>query len=246
MLLARARSSSEMSEKVDKKDELSVGGYRVPASDRAIERRSDSLVMRGLQDLEAAEQEIRNLQDIFGRLDKINLSYGRGTADTDQLGIWKAGDTFTVFTGDSEPDGDDLGGPYVLDSFLVGSDELDFWKDMGDPQELTQEKLGSALRKYRARLLDGLWPGRIREVTPPSESRLMVGMDLFKNNHISLALAIWSEPDGARVEIDGSFVGNTSLTTEIEPGEHSVVLTRLGYDTWSRKLKVRVPEHWSR
>jgi hypothetical protein len=249
---------SQVSDDMDKKAAATAGNYLVPASDAEIARRSDSLVARGLRDLEAAEQDTQNRPEIFEqldpelfeRLDKIYLSYGRGTAESELSGFWKAGDTFTRFVGDLEPDGDDMGGFYELDSFLVGNDDLDFWNEIGDSAALTQEKLRDGIRKYLPKLLGRQTPGEhARAVSPPS-SRIFVGADLFSSSrhNIALGLAIWSYPEGADVEIDGSLVGNTesSLAVAIAPGEHSVVLRKAGYETWSRKLKVRVPEGWSR
>jgi hypothetical protein len=48
---------------------------------------------------------------------------------------------------------------------------------------------------------------------------------------------VMSAPDGADIEIDGSFVGNTPSTVEIAAGEHSVVIKKAGYEIWERKLK---------
>jgi hypothetical protein len=47
-----------------------------------------------------------------------------------------------------------------------------------------------------------------------------------------------STPDGADIEIDGSFVGNTPSVVELSAGEHVVVLKKSGYKPWQRKLKI--------
>lgn len=47
-----------------------------------------------------------------------------------------------------------------------------------------------------------------------------------------------SMPDGADIEIDGSFVGNTPSLVELAPGEHVVIVKKSGYKPWERKLKV--------
>jgi len=49
---------------------------------------------------------------------------------------------------------------------------------------------------------------------------------------------VTSIPDGADVEIDGSFVGNTPSTIEVAAGEHAVTVRKSGYKPWERKLKV--------
>jgi hypothetical protein len=47
-----------------------------------------------------------------------------------------------------------------------------------------------------------------------------------------------STPDGADIEIDGSFVGNTPSSVELAVGEHMVVVKKSGYKPWERKLKI--------
>jgi hypothetical protein len=51
-------------------------------------------------------------------------------------------------------------------------------------------------------------------------------------------LAISSNPDGADIEIDGGFVGNTPSSIETTPGEHVVVIHKKGFKDWQRKVKV--------
>jgi hypothetical protein len=53
-----------------------------------------------------------------------------------------------------------------------------------------------------------------------------------------LKVSVTSTPDGADIEIDGSFVGNTPSVVELTPGEHVVVVKKSGYKAWERKLKV--------
>lgn len=51
-------------------------------------------------------------------------------------------------------------------------------------------------------------------------------------------LSIASIPDGADIEIDGSFVGNTPSDLKVPEGDHSVVVKKSGYKNWERKMKV--------
>jgi CRISPR/Cas system-associated exonuclease Cas4 (RecB family) len=51
-------------------------------------------------------------------------------------------------------------------------------------------------------------------------------------------ISVASTPDGADIEIDGSFVGNTPSVVELAPGDHVVIVTKSGYKSWQRKLKV--------
>jgi len=51
-------------------------------------------------------------------------------------------------------------------------------------------------------------------------------------------LEIQSEPNGADIEVDGAFMGNTPSVLELPPGEHVVRVKKSGYKTWERKLKL--------
>jgi hypothetical protein len=51
-------------------------------------------------------------------------------------------------------------------------------------------------------------------------------------------LNVMSTPDGADIEIDGSFVGSTPSAVELTPGDHQVVVKKSGYKPWERKLKI--------
>ena len=50
-------------------------------------------------------------------------------------------------------------------------------------------------------------------------------------------VSIGSTPDGADIEIDGSFVGNTPSTAELTPGDHTISVAKSGYKAWTRKMK---------
>jgi hypothetical protein len=51
-------------------------------------------------------------------------------------------------------------------------------------------------------------------------------------------LSITSVPDGADIEIDGDFVGNTPSDLEVASGDRSIVVKKSGFKNWERKLKV--------
>ena len=51
-------------------------------------------------------------------------------------------------------------------------------------------------------------------------------------------VTVASTPEGADIEIDGSFVGNTPSSIELTPGEYQVMVKKSGYKVWTRKLKV--------
>ncbi|MFZ0950752.1 MAG: PEGA domain-containing protein [Candidatus Sulfotelmatobacter sp.] len=47
-----------------------------------------------------------------------------------------------------------------------------------------------------------------------------------------------SDPPGADIEVDGSFVGNTPSDVQVAEGEHTVTVKKAGFKDWERKLKV--------
>ena len=52
------------------------------------------------------------------------------------------------------------------------------------------------------------------------------------------ATTVASLPDGADIEVDGSFVGNTPSDIDVPAGEHTVTVKKSGFQTWEKKLKV--------
>lgn len=50
-------------------------------------------------------------------------------------------------------------------------------------------------------------------------------------------LSVSSTPDGADIEADGSFVGNTPSDIQLAEGEHTISVKKSGFKTWERKLK---------
>lgn len=53
-----------------------------------------------------------------------------------------------------------------------------------------------------------------------------------------VSLAIESTPQGADIEIDGAFVGNTPSTVSLEPGNHDISVKKKGFADWTRKMNV--------
>jgi PEGA domain len=52
-------------------------------------------------------------------------------------------------------------------------------------------------------------------------------------------LNITSTPAGADIEINGSFVGNTPSTIEVDLGDQDISISKKGFAPWTRKLKVK-------
>lgn len=51
-------------------------------------------------------------------------------------------------------------------------------------------------------------------------------------------VSLTSTPDGADIEVDGSFCGNTPSDLEVPEGEHTINVKKAGYNNWQRKMKV--------
>lgn len=49
-------------------------------------------------------------------------------------------------------------------------------------------------------------------------------------------VAFSSAPLGADIEIDGKFVGQTPSSIPVPPGEHSIKISKGGYEQWDRKI----------
>lgn len=162
---------------MEKNETSRPGSYLVPTSGQAIARRSDALVRRGLRELYAVEQEARFSHDVFQRLDDLRLDYCCGTAWDEWEGLWKCGDPFSYFTGSSLPGSEGEPNFFEFEFLLIGNDDLDFWMNIGDPAQVTQERLRSTLLKYRSKLRRvgaGMFPeflGELQVITPPFESR---------------------------------------------------------------------------
>jgi activator of HSP90 ATPase len=54
----------------------------------------------------------------------------------------------------------------------------------------------------------------------------------------SAKLQMESNPSGADIEIDGSFVGNTPSDVQVPEGEHTISLKKAGFNVWERKMKI--------
>jgi hypothetical protein len=50
-------------------------------------------------------------------------------------------------------------------------------------------------------------------------------------------LKLFSTPDGADIEVDGAFVGNAPSTVTLATGDHTVRVTKKGYQPYQKKLR---------
>jgi hypothetical protein len=51
-------------------------------------------------------------------------------------------------------------------------------------------------------------------------------------------ISLASTPDGADIELDGSFVGNTPSDLQVAEGEHTIAVKKSGFKDWQRTMKV--------
>jgi hypothetical protein len=78
------------------------------------------------------------------------------------------------------------------------------------------------------------WPKRTaRQSAPAEQANPSVKAPEFAGAKVQIS----SEPVGADIEIDGSFVGSTPSAIDLAPGEHAILVKKSGYKAWERKIK---------
>ena len=70
----------------------------------------------------------------------------------------------------------------------------------------------------------------------PSSPAMAASVNLAKPSTGRVSLL--SNPDGADIELDGSFVGNTPSDVQVPEGDHTVTVKKAGFKDWERKIKV--------
>jgi hypothetical protein len=80
---------------------------------------------------------------------------------------------------------------------------------------------------------------RAAAIKPPAPTASVVPVAEVSSKSATVPkISVASTPDGADIEIDGSFVGSTPSSVELAPGDHVVIVKKSGYKSWERKLKV--------
>jgi hypothetical protein len=51
-------------------------------------------------------------------------------------------------------------------------------------------------------------------------------------------LSVASIPDGADIEVDGNFVGNTPSDIDVPAGDHAISIKKSGYKDWTKNIRV--------
>ena len=81
---------------------------------------------------------------------------------------------------------------------------------------------------------------KFETAAPPSAVAQGLGTDSAAENGPSVyaKVQLGSDPPGADIQVDGSFVGNTPSDVLVAEGEHTVSVKKPGFKDWERKLKV--------
>ncbi|HEV7219583.1 MAG TPA: PEGA domain-containing protein, partial [Terriglobales bacterium] len=51
-------------------------------------------------------------------------------------------------------------------------------------------------------------------------------------------LSVGSVPDGADIEVDGNFVGNTPSDIDVPAGDHTLSIKKSGFKDWTKNIKI--------
>jgi hypothetical protein len=78
---------------------------------------------------------------------------------------------------------------------------------------------------------------KFQPAAPTPASQTATGASQSANSTFA-KLQLESNPAGADIEVDGSFVGNTPSDVQISEGDHTVTVKKTGFKNWERKLKV--------
>ncbi|HEY6372079.1 MAG TPA: PEGA domain-containing protein [Candidatus Sulfotelmatobacter sp.] len=78
----------------------------------------------------------------------------------------------------------------------------------------------------------------IAKFQPASATQLAANESASAPVSPSAKLQMESNPSGADIELDGSFVGNTPSDVQVPDGEHTITVKKAGFQDWARKMKV--------
>jgi len=59
---------------------------------------------------------------------------------------------------------------------------------------------------------------------------------------VSALVSVASVPDGAEIEVDGEFMGNTPSVFQLDPGDHQITVAKTGFKAWEKKVKLTAGE----
>jgi hypothetical protein len=73
-------------------------------------------------------------------------------------------------------------------------------------------------------------------VAQPAAAAVPVAAEPPKNTNVTLSIR--STPEAADIEVDGSFVGNTPSAIDLPTGEHTVIISKKGFEPWKRTIRL--------
>lgn len=100
--------------------------------------------------------------------------------------------------------------------------------------------LGSSVQDA-CNAIKGDWPKR-SAATPAASPADQPGSQAKLPEFAGAKVQIASDPAGADIEVDGSFVGSTPSSIHLAAGEHVVAVKKPGYKHWERKIKATAGE----
>jgi hypothetical protein len=105
-------------------------------------------------------------------------------------------------------------------------DTLEFFRARGN--EPVSSRLGCAPAEYIENPDEQILADK--QPRTPSESSPTTSLP-------QVVLDISSNPAGADIELDGSFIGSTPSSVTISAGDHTAKITKKGYEPWERKIR---------
>jgi hypothetical protein len=73
---------------------------------------------------------------------------------------------------------------------------------------------------------------------PASITPAVAASNSVSTTAAQVQLQVTSAPDGADIEIDGGFFGNTPSSVGVAPGQHQLSVKKSGFKPWERKITV--------
>lgn len=77
------------------------------------------------------------------------------------------------------------------------------------------------------------------ELKEPSQSGVAAAAQPGGTQQTPASIAVTSNPDGAEIYVDDSFIGNAPATLKLQPGKHTIRVTLSGYKAWSKEITVQ-------
>jgi hypothetical protein len=111
-------------------------------------------------------------------------------------------------------------------------------------KELLPIKTSMAAQKEKRREFDLKWGGALANKEPALEAPPQVveepeeaPAEKSKLGEVDYnQVQFDSTPEGAEVYVDGTFIGNTPISTPVKDGTHNVKISLQGYADWNKKV----------